>query len=73
MEMDRGSIALEIWYLYSRTYERGDSALDRLRGSSAYSRWLAVEMEDDHLDRIHIDELLQLRSDLEDAVGECCY
>jgi hypothetical protein len=71
--MDRGSIALEIWYLYSRVYEGGDECLDRLRGSSAYNRWLKVEMEDDHLDRIHIDELLQIRSDLENAVGECCF
>lgn len=49
--MDRGSIALEIWYLYSRTYEGGDECLDQ----------------------IHIDELLQIRSELEDAVGECCF
>jgi len=71
--MDRGSIALEIWYLYSRTYEGGDECLDRLIGASAYNRWLDQEMRDDYLDTVHIDELLQIRSELEDAVGECCF
>ena len=71
--MDRGSIALEIWYLYSRTYEGGDECLDRLIGAKAYERWLAVEMEDDHLDRISQFELELLRTELENAVGECCF
>ena len=71
--MDRGSIALEIWYLYSRVYEDGDRGLDRLIGAGAYTRWLAAEMSDDYLDTVHIDELLQIRSELEDAVGECCF
>jgi hypothetical protein len=71
--MDRGSIALEIWYLYSRIYERGDYALDRLIGAKAYERWLKVEMKDDHLDRISQFELELLRTELENAVGECCF
>jgi len=71
--MDRGSIALEIWYLYSRTYEGGDECLDRLIGAGAYNRWLKAEMRDDYLDQVSLFELEMIRAELENAVGECCF
>jgi hypothetical protein len=71
--MDRGSIALEIWYLYSRVYEGGDGCLDRLIGASAYNRWLKAEMRDDYLDQVSLFELEMIRAELENAVGECCF
>jgi hypothetical protein len=71
--MDRGSIALEIWYLYSRVYEGGDGCLDRLIGAGAYTRWLDAEMRDDYLDQVSLFELEMIRAELENAVGECCF